>query len=811
MYTVNVKGISAYKLSVIASLLLSLYPPASYSVSDTELNTVFLQGTQFVPSIFKKGVRFPAGEYYVDVIVNDNNVGKSKLNISPEEEKADELCLSPEWLAHSGVLINLDKYASGYNKLKHCYKLSHDLYTHVNFNYGNQSLVFSIPQTNIINRADSSQWDYGINAFRLQYQGNIAHQSGKETTAYTSGDININLGRWVISSNMSGNRNSDGRSDFAVRDATLSTAIGPLRSDFRAGKAWTRNELFRDFGFYGVSLRSNSSMTPWESRGYAPLISGIATTTSRITVTQNGYTIYSKVVQPGPYELTDVRSVSNGDLVVTVEDASGKKTSTTYPVTTLPTLLRDGELQYDISIGQKSSNNDINRPFTDADRGVFWSGSLAYGLGKTTLGAASILHNKYHAGGVNITQSLGELGAISVGGNLSQANYNNHQVLRGHSISAKYAKSFSDTTNLQLVAWRYQSRDYVEFSDFNPAYIRDRIIGKQKSRYEMQLTRRLSTMSNLHLSAWREDYWRYSGHALGARLGSGFTLFDNVSFFVNAGYNKTPYQKKSDYTASLSMSVPFNLGGVRHYSSTSVGYSSVSGTQFRTSASGSDDRISYTTSATASDKGVRSASASVGYEFDSVSVGMGVTQDRNSTSVNGEFSGSIVATGESGVLMTRDRSRTQGVVHIADVPNVRFNGSSQTNSRGYTVVGLSDYTQNSIDIDMESVPDNLELDVTSFRVVPTERAVVYRDFDANYVKRYFLQVKDSRGELLDGGSARTEQGVDAGFINRNGVLSTGLLSEPRILKVSLYGGKECRIDMRGIKANSNTVQGVRCE
>lgn len=87
MYTVNVKGISAYKLSVIASLLLSLYPSASYSVSDTELNTVFLQGTQFVPSIFKKGVRFPAGEYYVDVIVNDSNVGKSKLNISPEEKE----------------------------------------------------------------------------------------------------------------------------------------------------------------------------------------------------------------------------------------------------------------------------------------------------------------------------------------------------------------------------------------------------------------------------------------------------------------------------------------------------------------------------------------------------------------------------------------------------------------------------------------------------------------------------------------------------------------------------------------------------
>ncbi|HAL9907669.1 TPA: fimbria/pilus outer membrane usher protein, partial [Escherichia coli] len=127
------------------------------------------------------------------------------------------------------------------------------------------------------------------------------------------------------------------------------------------------------------------------------------------------------------------------------------------------------------------------------------------------------------------------------------------------------------------------------------------------------------------------------------------------------------------------------------------------------------------------------------------------------------------------------------------------------------VVGLSDYSQNSIDIDMESVPDNLELDVTSFRVVPTERSVVYRDFGANYVKRYFLQVKNNLGELLDGGNAKTEQGVDAGFISRNGVLSMGLLSEPSLLKVSLYGGKECIIDMKGVKNNVNTVQEVRCE
>ncbi|WP_213053153.1 hypothetical protein, partial [Escherichia coli] len=58
----SVKKTPVYKLSMIALSLLLLYSSASSAVSDTELNTVFLQGTQFVPSILKKGTRLPSGE-----------------------------------------------------------------------------------------------------------------------------------------------------------------------------------------------------------------------------------------------------------------------------------------------------------------------------------------------------------------------------------------------------------------------------------------------------------------------------------------------------------------------------------------------------------------------------------------------------------------------------------------------------------------------------------------------------------------------------------------------------------------------------
>ncbi len=803
-----------FTLSVLTLALFSQSTVASGAVTgaeDTELNTGFLQGVSVVPSVFKSGVNYPAGQYYVDVVVNNDNVGKASLTISAEEEKAGMLCLSPEWLKNAGVPLRLESYADEYREQQNCYQLARSPYTRVDFNQGNQSLVFSIPQSAIISKTDPSQWDYGVNAFRLQYNGNVNHATRQGTSAYGSVALNMNVGRWVLSSNMSGTRSgSDARTDFSVRDVVLSTAISPIRSDLRIGKSWTRNDQFANFGFYGVSLSSNSNMTPWESRGYAPLISGVASTTSRITITQNGYTMYSRVVQPGPYELNDVRPVGNGDLEVTVEDANGRKTVTRYPVTTLPTLLRPGELQYDLSLGRRSTRSDIDKPFSEGDKGLFWSGSVAYGFGSTTLSGATILHNHYRGGGLSVTQTLGSFGAVSVGGGLSQAEYDSKGTVRGHSISAKYAKSFTDTTNLQLMAYRYQSKGFVEFANFDPTdrYRRD----NQKSRYEMLLTQRLPWGHSLNLSGWREDYWNRTGYSAGASLGTGFTLFDDVSFSVSTGYSKSLYREKADYNGSLSVSIPFTMGGARYYSTSSVSHSSGSDTRFQSSVQGNPtDRLGFSVSAAASDKGSRSASASVNYDFDAVQTGAGVSQDRHTTSVNGSISGTVVATTESGLLFTRDQSSTVGVVRVPDVAGVRFNSSQGTNNKGYTVVGLSGYSQNRIDIDMQYVPDNLELDVTSYNVVPTEKAVVYREFGANHVKRYFLQVRDAQGQLLSGGGARTEQGLDAGFIARNGVLSMSLLNEPKEVKVSLDGGRTCRISMAGISPGADKVQEVRCE
>ena len=802
-----------FKLSALSLFMFSVLSYASSDVvgsGDADLNMDFLQGTRVVPSVLKKGVTLPSGQYEVDVVVNNDNLGKAQLIISPEEEKSGVLCLSPAWLKSAGVPLRLDGYAAEFDERQGCYALGKNPYTRVDFNYGSQGLVFSIPQSYLLSKTDPSQWDYGVNALRLNYSANAARNSGQETTAYGSVSALVNIGRWVLSSNMNASRLSDGKNEFAVRDATLSTALGGLKSDLIVGKSTTRSDLFQDFGFYGVALRSNSNMSAWDFRGYAPVISGVATSSSRITITQNGYTVYSRVVPPGPYALDDIHPVGNGDLEVTVEDASGRKTVTRYPVTTLPTLLRPGELQYDMVAGRRSSGGDMKKPFSDSDKGMFWSGSLAYGLGSTTLGGAAILHDRYKAGGLSLTQMMGELGAFSLAGTVSDAEYDNNVKKHGYSVSAKYAKSFASDTDLQLTTYRYQSKGYVEFSGFDPA---DRYARyNQKSRYEATLSQRLTDNVSLSLFGWWENYWNTTGYATGGTLSTGFSLFDSVSMSVSGNYSRYPYMDKPDYSIALITSIPFSIGDKRQYVNSSAAYSSVSGTSFRASTSGSPtERLSYNVSAGLSSRGSDDVGAGVSYAFDATNTSLNVSQSRHNTSVSGSISGSVVVTAESGLLFTRDQSNTMAVVRIPDVEGVRINGSAPTNSRGYTSVGLSVYSQNHIDVNMENVPDDLDLMVTSQLVVPTGNAVVYRQFGANYVKRYVLQIKDSNGQLLTGGNARTGEGLNAGIISRNGVLSMGMLAEPKEIRVDLGDGGTCRFSMTGIKPEATRVQEVRCE
>lgn len=794
-----------FKLSLLA---LSIYSCCSTAA---ELNLDFIQGTSVIPSILKSDTTLPAGRYVVDVLVNDERTGRANLVITGENEKNNHLCLSPEWLNNAGVMVKKEAYDDVLDKKKQCYVLTRNPHTKMDFDYGMQTLKFNIPQAYLLSKTDPVRWDYGVYGGRLKYYGNFNKVVHNDVNAFGNFEAAINLGRWVLSSNMNVSHDRD-KTKFTSSDLTLSTAISQVRGDLLLGKSQTRTELFSDFNFYGAALRSNSNMRPWESRGYAPDISGIASTPARITVKQNGYTVYSKMVPAGPYRLDDLRPMGNGDLVVTVEDEIGNKTEQVYPVTTLPTLLRPGEFQYNVVVGKKNNSNVLDQAF-HSDTGLFWLGSLDYGLSTTTLNSAFILNNDYQSGGLGVTQMLGGLGAISLSANVSKASYDNGEVKTGQSFSAKYAKSFSDKTDLQLLTYRYQSKGYVEFGEFNTKDTWR--YGNLKSRYEAHLSHRFDS-TYLNGSFWCQDYWMREGDDTGGTL-SLSTFFDSLSVFLSGSYSKYAWADKANYSVSLGLSIPFDLKGIRHYSSNSVGYTRTGGTTYNTSMSAMPtDRFNYGLNASADSKGGRGASVSASYGFDAIQTNMGVShlyskRGDSRTGFSGSVSGAVLGTAETGLIFTKESSATVGIVNVPGVEGVSVNGSMPTDSKGNTVVWLSEYSENNININMDNVPDNMEFETTSYRVIPTEGAMVYRKFGFENVLRYILRVKDTQGNYLTGGDAKTEQGLNAGFISNNGVLLMNMLAEPTSVSVDTGDGKQCRFAMTGLKPNTNKVQEVRCE
>ncbi|WP_141109895.1 PefC/AfrB family outer membrane usher protein [Escherichia albertii] len=793
-------------------LFIVLGTPYSASSYASEFNLDFIQGASTIPSILKDNSELPIGKYYVDVFLNGKKTKRAYLDIDSDENKENALCLSEEWLKNAGIFLSKEIYDNTFIPNKGCYILSKKKFTNVTFDFNSQSLLFNIPQIYLEKDNEQGEWDYGINGSRVNYYANFNKTTNNKFNAFGNVSLYWNMLGWILSSNINLER-LKGSNDVTSSELTISRAIRKIKGDLLIGKSQTVSSIFSDFNFYGIAVRSNANMTPWRMRGYAPDISGIVTTPSRITVKQNGHVIYSKVLPAGPYSLDDLRPVGNGDLLVTVEDDKGNKNEKIYPVSTLPTLLRSGEYKYNFAIGKKNTEKKIEKAFSSDDE-KFFMASIDYGLKNTTLNFASLFSDAYQAVGVGTTHTLGDFGVFSLSASTSRAKYNNGDRNNGHSFSIKYAKNILNNTDIQLLTYRYQTEGYTEFTNFSRR--KKAYNSNVKSRYEAKVSHKLYNgfMSG---SLWKQNYWNQEKSDLGASLSLSTTVNNRVSLNLNGSYTKSSFFDKPDYAISFGISIPFDLRGEQYYSSNNVGYDNVNGTTFDTTVSTTvNNRFNYSISAGGDSKGTSSLTASGGYTFDSMQTNFSVSSTKmrqgvKNNSFSGSLSGSALYTTKTGVLLTKESADTIGIVHVPDMKGITFNSSLPTDSNGNAVVWLSEYNKNNININMDNVPDDVELENTSFEVVPTEKSITYREFKFNKVYRYILHVKDKSGVYLTGGDSTTELGISAGTVSSNGVLLVNTLKKPVSININREDGKTCKIPLESITPNSNNVNEVTCE
>lgn len=764
-------------LSVAIALLLS---PVSALAKDY-FNPALLEqpGESAVPadlSAFENGGQLP-GRYPVDIFLNDVMVDSKDVTFFQTADKGLQPCLNMDDLTQYGVKTG--DFPALQKPGENCVDLSAIPEASAEFVFSAHRLDLSVPQASVSQQirgyVPPSQWDEGINAAMLNYSfsgtGDMQTQhGGAGNSQYLNLRPGANIGAWRLRnySTWSRTRNGDDRWDTVYSYAQRS--IVPFKSQLTLGESQAPSEVFDSVPFTGAQLASDEEMLPESLRGYAPVVRGIARSNSaQIIIRQNGYVIYQTTVPAGPFEITDMFPTGgSGDLYVTVKEADGSEQNMVVPFASLPVLQREGHLRFSVTGGQYRAYNSAT------DKAAFAQGTAIYGLGKGMTiygGTQAAEHYRSLAGGIG--QNLGLLGAVSADITQSWSQPKERDSAQGQSVRVRYSKSLAETgTNVAIAGYRYSTSGFYTLPDVLETYSdqADTLLTERKrNRAELTLTQDLGDdRGYLSVGAINESYWNNSRKTSSWNLGYS-NGWNGISYSLNYAMNRNTTQGgagetrqgktyERDQVVSFNVSIPLNRWLSHTYASYNVSTSKSRGTVNTVGLNGTaleDNNLSWNLSQGYASGGQgNSGYASASYRGTYGEVNGGYSYASGQRTVNYGVQGAIVAHAD-GVTAGQQMGETFGLVKVPGASGVGVNNQTgvRTDYRGYALVpNLTPYRNNELTLSTESLRDDVDLQQTSRKVVPTRGALVRADYRAQVGQRALMTLLRADGKPVPFGA-----------------------------------------------------------
>ena len=808
------------KTFILASALVSSYSQAA--ASDSAFDADFLRkDSQEIPEQFYHPDKVDAGVKTADIVLNGHILFKTKVEfIATRAGESATPCLTQALLHQTGLDTHLDALAKAGNET--CYDfLKKWPDARITYDESMQQLVISAPQaaTSVAGQTemiDPSLWDNGVNALRLGYSGYVYHTdshsddagSGSSDNAYLSLNSGVNLGSWRFYSFDTFNKSDLGWEQnhdraYAERD------IAALVSRFTAGDVYasTSSDVLGILPLRGVTLETNAQMLPSDTFNYSPVIRGVARSNARIVIRQRGNIIYSETVAPGSFAIKDLNNGQIGaDLDVTVEESDGSRQQFTVPYTALPNMLRPGTWRYSLSAGRYRDDGLSCQPLVA-------QGSLQYGWDRFTLSDLIVAGEGYQSMALSSAVNLGVLGSVSLDWALER-----HQAAtdsdstgdedisdNGRALRLLYARRFDSTdTSLQVMGFRYQSKDFMDFPDYASWRWGDsNTRSHRKNEVQATLNQGMGDFGNGYLTLQQDSYYDSDARDTSLTLGYSFMVK-----FVNVSLNYS-YQKNSgagddtdaDRQFSLNLSIPLDAGD-RNSRTLSVSTNSSnhdSGSQMATvSGTELDNALSYSVSAQHDSSGY-SPAASMAYRNSMVNMNVSASTSRGSSQYSAGASGGVVAYGD-GLVLSQQLGDTIAIIETPGAKDISVEGQPgvSTNRWGRAVVpSVSAYRDNPLSLDTRHAADNVELIDAGQNVIPTHGAVVVRRFQTKVGRRAIVMLSLPDGKPAPFGASAWQEKEQVGMVADNGLLYlNGILADgSATLHVDLGNHAQCQFTL----------------
>ncbi len=750
-------------------------------------------------SLFEKKDSQIPGDYRIDLFLNnkfyDTRDVTFRLEVNEQNENFLAPCLSKQMLVSLGV--KTAAFPALQDDTQGCVNLAAIPHAGSEFDFNEQKLKLSIPQAALKNTAhgyiDPAQREQGISGLMLSYNySGASWKSGNGTVAdshYLSLRPGLNIGPWRLRNFSSWNSSQGNAGRWESVYTYLQRDITALNGQLILGDSNSTSEVFDSTPFRGAQLYSDEQMQPGSLRGYAPVIRGIARTNAQVTIIQNGYSIYQSYVPPGEFVINDLYLGNSGELKVVVKEADGSEQISLVPYASVAIMQREGQYKYEVVSGTYRSGSH------DAKSAPFTQGSLIYGLPWDTsiyggMQAASTYQSLLFGAGKN----MGSLGALSFDITQAWATTKQAEKKRGQSLRLRYNKNLLSTgTSIAIAGYRYSTTDYYTLgetlSSYHSHYANPE---RRRSRTELTINQNLgSDIGYLSAMLVSEAYHTSNKRNTSATLGYG-NSWKGISYSLNYSHNLNVIKANSqrhynqENLFSLSMSIPLDkwLSSTRASYAFSAADKRSSG--HRVSLSGSalkDNNLNWNIQQNINPgTQANSSDASFSYSGRYAQVGAGYGYSKNAKRLNYNLQGGLLVH-PHGITLTPSLGETIALVEAPDAADVsvRNHTGVSTDFRGYAVVpNLIPYQENTIQLGSDTLPDNIELESNSHKVVPTRGAIVQARFITAIGKRLLMTLTDVHGKPIPFGAVVTQHTTsrivgDKGIVFLTGMENKGTL------------------------------------
>lgn len=774
-------------------------------------------------SLFEQGNELP-GTYLVDIILNGNKVDSTNVTFhsekSPSGEPFLQSCLTKEQLSRYGV--DVDAYPELSPELKNsqtnpCVNLAAIPQASEEFQFYNMQLVLSIPQAALRPEGEVpiERWDDGITAFLLNYMANISETQFRQNGGYRRSQYiqlypGLNLGAWRVrnATNWSQSGDRGGKWQSAYTYATR--GIYRLKSRVTLGESYTPGDFFDSIPFRGVMLGDDPNMQPSNQRDFIPVVRGIARSQAQVEIRQNGYLIYSTVVPPGPFELSDViPSKSGSDLHVRVLESNGASQAFIVPYEVPAIALRKGHLRYNLVAGQyRPANADVETP-------PVAQATVAYGLPwNLTAFIGEQWSRHYQATSAGLGGLLGEYGALSSSITQATSQYHHQQPVKGQAWEVRYNKTLqASDTSFSLVNSQYSTNGFSTLSDVLQSYRqsgsgdnRDKIDENSRSRdlrnqISAVIGQSLGKFGYLNLN-WSRQVYRGPIPAKNS-LGIHYNLNVGNSFWA-LSWVQNANENKNDRILSLSVSIP--LGG-HHDTYASYRMTSSNGSndhEIGMYGQAFDSRLSWSVRQAEHygqpNSGHNSGSLRLGWQGSYGNIAGNYYYTPSIRQLSADVSGGAIIH-RHGLTLGPQINGTSVLVEVPGVGGVTTTEDRRlkTDFRGYSIVsGLSPYQEHDIVLETADLPPDAEVAKTDTKVLPTEGAIVRASFSPQIGAKALMTITRANGQTIPFGAMASlvNQSANAAIVDEGGkAYLTGLPETGQLLvQWGKDAGQQCRVD-----------------